>query len=210
MGMKWGAGKMQQPCGIFSTWLIARGWSRDFLSEKFSIWFVWEADVFRFCIFPPFPEEFGVTLNNCGSFKAGGLAETLSSRMVDIFVVTSATSSLLLSWIFPQDKKRRKKNQFYTLISQGWTYQSRYKAFCDIYHSIQRITNVLPLLWAWRGEVDWPRCLVMEGRVEDILWTFSVHSDIDFCIAGATSLSWLLSTCTWEVLESEEFQQGIL
>lgn len=74
-------------------WLLDRGCSKGFLSEKFSIWLIWAAEARRLW-------ELGVKLNNWGSFRAGGLADTFSSWKVDNFEVTSATSSVL-SWIIP-------------------------------------------------------------------------------------------------------------
>lgn len=38
----------------------------------------------------------------------------------------------------------------------------------------------------------------------EILFTSSVSSDIEFCIAGATSFNWLMSTCTSKVLLLEK------
>lgn len=43
--------------------------------------------------------------------------------------------------------------------------------------------------------------------MEDILWTFSVQSDIDFCIVGATSFSWLMSTYTRGVFQLEIYDK---
>lgn len=43
------------------------------------------------------------------------------------------------------------------------------------------------------GDIDLPEFLVGGGRLDDILLTSSVSSDIDFFIAGATSFSWLIS-----------------
>jgi hypothetical protein len=35
--------------------------------------------------------------------------------------------------------------------------------------------------------------LAIGGWLEEILFTLSVHSDIEFCIDGTTSLSWSIS-----------------
>jgi hypothetical protein len=37
--------------------------------------------------------------------------------------------------------------------------------------------------------------LAIGGWLEEILFTFSVHADIEFCIVGTTSLSWSISPC---------------
>ena len=78
-GIKQVAERISKPCDGLSMRLFDKGWSREFLSDRFSIWIVWGANICLFCKFAPFPEEFGVKLNNWGSFKAGGLADILSS-----------------------------------------------------------------------------------------------------------------------------------